>query len=1704
MEYAIDEEGNVRVANEDGGFTLLRDAEGTPYYGNVQAAAADNPSFSASPAYQYATYKLPTYGQYESALAQYSGGKVPWDYTSLFGQSGYGTTESQGGLSSREAFNLNAIWGGTQYAQGRVTDFSHIDPTQLEANQIAGQTRDQLWNQYDQLVAQGKTPPKNPDQVALDFYVKNVGPQGNTFGYGPGANTVMLSEALKSQFLNQPEVVQATGTTYQTPPERIQYAEQWGASHESGVPTWQVFEQQGYSKDWFGSLVPAILGAMVFPGLSAGLGGGFLGGAGAGALIGGTTSAISGGDFLKGALTGAVSGGASSGLSGVSADIVNATNLPKAVVDTAVNAATKAAIAGATGQDIEQAIIGSLVGSGVSAGLGSISSAPSLDAEAQPGGFYGDQPTGPTISAQTAKVLAPAITSIVMGGDVGQAVASIGSGLLANSASTIAQETGLPPTLINAAINAANSAIRSGAAGGDVETAVINSLVQSGVGAAAREALPADIARLVAPVVTTAVLGGDVGTAIARSGLAAVKQATAADAGASYLDRFVDPQADPTAVDPYLNQFADQPATQVADTGAPTTVDSGLAAIDTTAPSTQVADAPSVPVDTGLAALEPPVQVAEAPVTQPEIVAPPTVTAQAPSDLANMILKMGVGLVPKDMAYDANGDGRITSADAAMAMRGWTPSIPAPVEIAPTLPPTQVAQAPVDTGLGALASAQPALPIDIIPPSVVSDLPAAPIEVIGGPVYQGMPGSETLVPPEGTRLATADEALQLVEQGTGATTLPSGELAFIVPDTGAAPVDTTAPTDVVPDITGDALTAVPVDPYLDQFTDQPVDTSFAGVTDIPQDTGGLAAVTGGLPPDAGVNVDIPVDIPFDTTFTPPDLGVPFAPDIGAIAPDTGVPQINVTNVTPFDTSAYDAQIAALQAQLAGLTAAQQEQAMNLIAQGATTQDAIAAAQANISAQLGEQITGVQTGLQDQISGLDARQQEQLALLQQQGIDTQLAIDTVKAGLADQILGVQTGLTGQIADVQAGLQGQISGLDARQQAQLALLEQQGITTQEAIDAVKSGLADQILGVQTGLTGQISDVQAGLQGQIGDLNAAQQEQVRLLEQQGIDTQLAIDAVKAGLTEQITGVQTDLAGQITDVQTGLQGQISDLSAAQQEQVRLMEQQGITTQEAIDAVKAGLADQILGVQAGLTGQIADVQAGLQGQISDLSAAQQEQVRLLEQQGITTQEAIDAVKTGLADQILGVQADLTGQITDVQAGLTGQITGVQQDFENKFNQLSADQKLQYEMLDANQQKQAQDMAALGIDLNQAITDVQAGFAEQLTDVQQGLTGQITGLEEAFQGRFDLLTDAQKDQALALTQQGIAFGDALNAVEAGLTGQISDVQTDFQTKFQDLQQTIEGYRQQGYDQNTALQFAMDELGQRMDLSAEDMANLAGQFKQDIGGIYEELGITTSTLQDAIDSLSATQKAELDARIAQGQEINQAIDDIQQGIDTRFAETGQALTGLGGQVSTLGGQVSGLGGQVTGLGGQITGVQQSLTDYMKAQSDAQANASYKSALAALANMAKTEPNYKDPRQAYLTPTMLTTGSMEDTPFTDYASLIPQLADIDGYKAGGSIHVPGPEGRFYEKHARRGFAVGGPGTGQSDDIPTMLSDGEYVIDADTVAALGDGSSKAGAQILDKFREEIRRHKRSAPADRIPPKAKNPLAYLKSAKG
>jgi len=73
--------------------------------------------------------------------------------------------------------------------------------------------------------------------------------------------------------------------------------------------------------------------------------------------------------------------------------------------------------------------------------------------------------------------------------------------------------------------------------------------------------------------------------------------------------------------------------------------------------------------------------------------------------------------------------------------------------------------------------------------------------------------------------------------------------------------------------------------------------------------------------------------------------------------------------------------------------------------------------------------------------------------------------------------------------------------------------------------------------------------------------------------------------------------------------------------------------------------------------------------------------------------------------------------------------------------------------------------------------------------------------------------------------------------------------------------------------------------------------------------------------------------------------------------------------------------------------------------------------------------------------------------------------------------------------------------GAGSGRADTIDAKLSDGEYVIDAETVAMLGDGSNKEGAKLLDAMRKNIRSHKGKALAKgKFSPNAKSPLAYLK----
>ena len=200
----------------------------------------------------------------------------------------------------------------------------------------------------------------------------------------------------------------------------------------------------------------------------------------------------------------------------------------------------------------------------------------------------------------------------------------------------------------------------------------------------------------------------------------------------------------------------------------------------------------------------------------------------------------------------------------------------------------------------------------------------------------------------------------------------------------------------------------------------------------------------------------------------------------------------------------------------------------------------------------------------------------------------------------------------------------------------------------------------------------------------------------------------------------------------------------------------------------------------------------------------------------------------------------------------------------------------------------------------------------------------------------------------------------------------------------------------------------------------------------------------------------------------------------------------------------------------------------------------------------------------PKSAQASPAILEAAKVVDQPsriaaLKQLRSGLSGSSQASGLAAGGLPHKyaeAAPEGHNPEFITGvTGYYAQGGGTGQSDDIPAMLHDGDYVIDAEAVSALGDGSSKAGAEalakfqsqfrhhddgasrgkpvpakiadgeyvfpaafvtalgggnnkrgakLLDKMRVELRMHKRAAPTSKIPPKAESPLDYLKMAKG
>jgi len=110
-----------------------------------------------------------------------------------------------------------------------------------------------------------------------------------------------------------------------------------------------------------------------------------------------------------------------------------------------------------------------------------------------------------------------------------------------------------------------------------------------------------------------------------------------------------------------------------------------------------------------------------------------------------------------------------------------------------------------------------------------------------------------------------------------------------------------------------------------------------------------------------------------------------------------------------------------------------------------------------------------------------------------------------------------------------------------------------------------------------------------------------------------------------------------------------------------------------------------------------------------------------------------------------------------------------------------------------------------------------------------------------------------------------------------------------------------------------------------------------------------------------------------------------------------------------------------------------------------------------------------------------------------------------ANIQAHAEGGNIGPDGHNPTFFSEgglNSMENRYVEGEGDGTSDSVAAMLANGEFVIPADVVSKLGNGSNEAGAGVLDQFLKVVRKDANSN-GEELPPKSKGPLAYLLDAK-
>jgi hypothetical protein len=789
------------------------------------------------------------------------------------------------------------------------------------------------------------------------------------------------------------------------------------------------------------------------------------------------------------------------------------------------------------------------------------------------------------------------------------------------------------------------------------------------------------------------------------------------------------------------------------------------------------------------------------------------------------------------------------------------------------------------------------------------------------------------------------------------------------------------------------------------------------------------------------------------------------------------------------------QLSGVQSQVGALSnTVNANQAQNASALSSLT-GTVNANQAQTNAQLQEtnqNVANLSALDQANYAKLTDAQQSQAQALAAQGVSLSDAINQVAQSTSAQITGVQNSLQNQLAQSDAATQDAFNKMSTAQQAETAARVAQGQSLQDAITASQQATSQQIGNVQSSLESQLNDQGKSL--------------LATLQQQGVDYNTALNQAIAQQNQQISANQAQTESQISGLSALDQANYNQLNAAQQAQAQALASQGMSLSDAINQVQSGLSGQITALSQQTQDQLAQADANTQAKFNALTSAQQAQADALTAQGASLTDAINQV----AQQNQSAIGALSNVVNANQAQTQQSLDQLSQTFQDQLNASDQATKDAFNNLSSNEQALAATQAANTGDLKAAIADVQAQSNQAISGVGQ----QVSELSNVVSSNQDVVTQRIND----LVSQGLTQQQAIDQTNQELSQMSSDLNQQIAASDAANQTAVSNLASSTAAQTKAIQ---DQITQQQQQAQAKQALADASKFIDVKnpwltvGKSQDQGLQEEKLQQIFNSLDPA----LQVQLARG---------------TQQAATGGSIHGIDPDLYSL--MMNRMGYPDGGL---VTETQP-IADAGNMLVDMN-----KTANSLAPKFVKSEPKFFRPQAK---------GKPMELGALTQLKQAPKLGALAHGGLPSKYEENAPKGHKPEFiTGLTGYYAGGRGTGQSDDIPAMLHDGDYVIDAEAVSALGDGSSKAGkdvlthfmhevphrdgaegnpvpakiadgefvlpesfvtalgggdnkhgAKMLDEMRKRLREHKRSAPLSKIPPKAKSPLDYLKGVKG